>query len=371
MHNSLRIPPLFVDSIHWLTLPDQDYVLEASPEDYHALSPYLYAEKAYLGTPMDSEIRAYIRNGKRVTSGDMACKVLEPFQQDSCWDAIVLAQSYPDRYALNPPLARLLHEVPLHFGTYLGLSHLGPLAAVEFIPLMHWTMQRQALVVFSEQRILPWKEEDVGFSEQGLFLPRKEEDVGFSEQGLFLPRKEEDVDFSEQGLFLPRKEEGPYPRTDMAVAMEVRPAGGALELHYEGKHEWSHSNAETILASLIRKYSPDQIFIQSALHHVFDSDSAPAVHRRAEDAHSGDVWIQLAEWLSLNQPEPGTRVLLAAGDDHHQMSVCSVTVHSMPALNLLTFSEGEICHEESGLYDRKDQRTVAQDSSTYASSLSR
>lgn len=339
MHNSLRIPPLFVDSIHWLTLPDQDYVLEASPEDYHALSPYLYAEKAYLGTPMDSEIRAYIRNGKRVTSGDMACKVLEPVQQDSCWDAIVLAQSYPDRYALNPPLARLLHEVPLHFGTYLGLSHLGPLAAVEFIPLMHWTMQRQALVVFSEQRILPWKEED--------------------------------VDFSEQGLFLPRKEEGPYPRTDMAVAMEVRPAGGALELHYEGKHEWSHSNAETIIASLIRKYSPDQIFIQSALHHVFDSDSAPAVHRRAEDAHSGDVWIQLAEWLSLNQPEPGTRVLLAAGDDHHQMSVCSVTVHSMPALNLLTFSEGEICHEESGLYDRKDQRTAAQDSSTYASSLSR
>lgn len=337
MHKRLKTAPLFVNCINWLTIPDQDYVLEASPEDYHVLSPYLYAEKAYFGTPMDSVIRSYIRDGKRVTSGDMACKVLEPFQKDSCWDSIVLAQSYPDRYALNPPLARLLEETPLHFANYLGLSHLGPLAAVEFIPLMHWTIQRQSLVVFSEQRIV---------------------------------QKKEVADFLEQGNSLPQKEVGPYPQTDMAVAMEVNPAGGALELHYEGKQEWSSANAETIIASLIKRYSPDQTFIQSALHYGFDSDSAPAVHRRAEDALSGDVWVQLAEWLRLNQPETGTRVMLVAGD-HHQLSVCSVIVHSMPALNLLTFNEGEICHEEPGLHDRKDQRTAAQDSSTYASSLSR
>ncbi|WP_160036771.1 hypothetical protein [Paenibacillus sp. An7] len=312
MRETMKLASLFVDSISWLTIRDEDYVNEELPNDYHFISPYLFAEKTYYGNPLASSVRTYIHNGQRLTSGDMANKVLD-HSKGIKWDAFIVAQSYPDRYSLNPPLARLLEEGPIHCEKYFGLSHLGSLASVEFIPVLQWSMYHQALIVFTEQRILP-----------------------------------------------PIYENGLCPLVDMAVSLELKAKKGALEIQYEGKYKINKLQANTVIESLKVKYKPDITIVQSRLSSFLNITE----NKLIADAQSGDIWVQLAEWLTVNQPCAGTKIMLVAWDYKNQLSVCCVIVHSQPVLNRITFTEGEICPEESRLHNWGNWGATVKDSST-------
>lgn len=252
--------PIYVEQISWLTAEDHLYTLDwPTPDDYVYASPHIYMEDHYYGR-VGTLTRSLMVDGRRVTAGDLALMVLECLGINAHWDWLILAQTCPERHALNAPLARMLETAPWQVDHPIGITHMGALAGTEAIQVALWSMlpNERTAIVLVEQRIL----HDDG-------------QIGYGR-----PSK-------------PEVDQG-----DMAVALEAGLGQGALQVHYAGKRIIRSdeatafaSEARAMIREWMEGYAAEHIILQSRLGLRLYGSAARA------DYQSGDVWIQLADKL--------------------------------------------------------------------------
>ncbi|WP_336783724.1 hypothetical protein [Paenibacillus illinoisensis] len=317
VHNLNCRTSVFVNHICWVTAEDHLYTLDTPDvEDYYYLSPHIYMEEHYYGKST-LRTRSLLSAGRRVTAGDLALIAMDSLSENAeLWDVLILAQTYPDRYAMNPPLARILESTSWKVDYPLAFSHLGALAGLEGIQAAQWTLmgnQRGALVL-TEQRVL----------ESGV-LPRQ----GCSQTGI------------------------PGERSDMAVALDLSKETGALEVDYMKKVSMNSAEGRSIsekvssiLEELMQSCQIDHVIVQSSLVSRICADGEQHIHpvktfgKPHRDYQSGDVWIQLGEQLQNGSIRPGERVLLIAWDGGCLLSVSCAFVIRQPNLSKLPLHLG-------------------------------
>ncbi|MBE7683769.1 hypothetical protein [Paenibacillus sp. P13VS] len=314
VHSLNRRTSVFVNHICWITAEDHLYTLDKPDvEDYYYLSPHIYMEEHYYGKST-LRTRSLLSAGRRLTAGDLALIAMESLSENAeQWDVLILAQTYPDRYAMNPPLARILESTSWKVDYPLAFSHLGALAGLEGIQAARWTLmgdQRGALVL-TEQRVLE--------SGRG-FLTRQ----GCSQTGV------------------------PGERSDMAVALDLSKETGALEVDYMGKVFMNSAEGRSIsekvssiLEELMNSCQANHVIVQSSLASRICIDGEQQLHPVKtfgiphRDYQSGDVWIQLGEQLQNGSIRPGERVLLVAWDGGCLLSASCAFVTRQPNLSKL------------------------------------
>ncbi|MEK4272121.1 hypothetical protein [Paenibacillus sp. FSL R7-0026] len=307
--NNPRAMSVYVNHICWVTAEDHLYTTDTlDVEDYYYLSPHIYMEENYYDRST-VRTRSLRSDDQRVTAGDLALVVMESLASGTSerWDLLILAQTYPERYAMNPPLARILESTSWKVDYPLALSHMGPLAATEGMQAAAWTLGREerGMFVLAEQRVI-------------------------------------------------EEHDSPGDLSDMAVALELNRQSGALAVNYIGKRtvddiEGSVMASEII--SIIDEFmdagQTENILLQSRLRrHIIpyskpDMSLIKSVYHVPEtiDYQSGDVWIQLAEQLQSGNIKVDDRVLLISWDGERLLSACCVHVVHMPVLSRLTLHQ--------------------------------
>ncbi|WP_336764194.1 hypothetical protein [Paenibacillus sp. USHLN196] len=313
LHDDIGVPT-YVDHICWLTAEDHLYTLDwPTPDDYVCVSPHIYMEDHYYGH-VGTLTRSLMSNGRRVTAGDLVLMVLERLSTKPYWEWLILAQSCPERHALNAPLARILETAPWRVDHPLGITHMGALAGTEAIQAALWSMlpNERTAIVMVEQRIL-----------------HEDGQIGYGQRS---------EPYGELG--------------DMAVALEAGLGQGALQVYYSGKRI-IRSNETTTFSSealgVIREwmdvYAAEHIILQSRLGlrisgstvlHISPSKTVCVPHT---DYQSGDVWIQLADKLERGIIRPDDRVMLVSWDNDRMISGCCVHVVHLPLLSRLTLNQ--------------------------------
>ncbi|PQP83663.1 hypothetical protein C0Q44_02950 [Paenibacillus sp. PCH8] len=309
-----RGAPIYVDHICWLTAEDDMYTLDwPTPDDYFKVLPHIYMEDHYYGR-VGTLTRSLLADGRRVTAGDLALRVLERMSTKPHWDWLILAQTCPERHALNAPLARMLETATWQVEHPLGITHMGALAGTEAIQVALWSLfpNERAVIVLVEQRIL----HDDG-------------PVGYSQQS-----------------------ESHGDLADMAVALEAGLGQGALQIHYAGKRIIRSDEPATfasevldIIRDLMDDHAAEHVILQSRLGWRISGSSVWNIHPSKSvcvprtDYQSGDVWIQLADKLEQGGIKPDDRVMLISWDDDRMLSACCVHVMHMPMLSRLTMNQ--------------------------------
>lgn len=313
LHDDIGVP-IYVDHICWLTAEDHLYTLDwPTPDDYVYVSPHIYMEDHYYGR-VGTLTRSLMADGRRVTAGDLALMVLEQLSTKPHWDWLILAQTCPERHALNAPLARMLETAPWRVDHPLGITHMGALAGTEAIQVALWSMlpNERTAIVLVEQRIL----HDDG-------------QIGYGQ---------------------PSEPKGDLG--DMAVALEVGLGQGALQIHYAGKRIIRSDDATTFASEalgMIREWMDSHaavhVILQSRLglrlngSSVLHISPSKTICVPRTDYQSGDVWIQLADKLERGIIRPDDRVMLVSWDDDRMISACCVHVIRLPILNRLTINQ--------------------------------
>ncbi|MFC9711445.1 hypothetical protein ACFTRD_25210 [Paenibacillus sp. NPDC056933] len=310
LHNAAGAP-IYVDHISWVTAEDHLYTLDwPTPDDYFYVSPHIYMEDHYYGR-VGTLTRSLMADGKRMTAGDLALMVMERLSTKATWDWLILAQTCPERHALNAPLARMLETAPWHVNYPLGLSHLGALAGTEAIQAAQWSIGRKerAAIVLVEQRVL----HDDG-------------QVGYGLQA-----------------------ESQGDTADMAVALQACKDQGALQVRYAGRRIIHSDEAASfasevldIIRELMDGCEAEHVIFQSRLglhmsgSSILNIGPSKTVCVPHTDYQSGDVWIQLAEKLQRGMIGPDERVVMVSWDGDHLISACCVHVIHIPLLSRLT-----------------------------------
>lgn len=312
-HNA-AFDPIYVDHICWLTAEDHFYTLDwPTPDDYFYVSPHIYMEDHYYGR-VGTLTRSLMADGKRLTAGDLALMVMERLSTEAHWDWLILAQTCPERHALNAPLARMLETAAWHVDFPLGLSHMGALAGTEAIQAAQWSIRgkERAAIVLVEQRV-------------------------FHDDG-------------QDGYGLKTQKRG--DTSDMAVALQACTNQGALQVSYVGKRivqsgevDSFASEVQDIIRELMDGCTADHVILQSRLGlHISDNSilhigSDKTVCVPYADYQSGDVWIQLAEKLQRGIIRPKERVVLVSWDGNRMISACCVHVVHLPLLSSLAMNQ--------------------------------
>ncbi len=307
--NKPRAMSVYVNHICWVTAEDHLYTTDMiDVEDYYYLSPHIYMEENYYDR---SAVRTRsLRSGdQQVTAGDLAMIVMEPVASITSehWDLLILAQTYPERYAMNPPLARILDSPSWKVEYPLALSHMGPLAATEGMQVAAWTLGRE---------------------ERGMFV------------------------LTEQRVIEEHKSSNDL--SDMAIALELNSQSGALAVNYIGKRTVDDIEGRTVASEMISIIDEfmgagrtENILLQSRLRRHIISYLEPGMSfgkpvydiPETVDYQSGDVWIQLADQLQNGNIKVDDRVLLISWDGERLLSACCVHVVHMPVLSRLTLHQ--------------------------------
>ncbi|WP_433750127.1 hypothetical protein [Paenibacillus amylolyticus] len=307
--NNPRAMSVYVNHICWVTAEDHMYTTDMlDVEDYYYLSPHIYMEENYYDR-FTVRTRSLRSGDQQITAGDLAMVVMEPLASGTSehWDLLILAQTYPERYAMNPPLARILESPSWKVNYPLALSHMGPLAATEGMQVAAWTLGRKerGMFVLSEQRVI-------------------------------------------------EEHNSPNDLSDMAVALELNGQSGALAVNYIGKRTVDDIEGNAVaseMISIIDEFmgagQTENIVLQSRLRrHIISylkpgmSFSKPVYHiPETIDYQSGDVWIQLAVQLQNGNIKVDDHVLLISWDGERLLSACCVHVVHLPVLSRLTLHQ--------------------------------